>query len=161
MIEPKRIRTMLAVKLKAFAYITNRDRLLVFRHPLAPEAGIQVPAGSVRAGESSADAVMREANKETGLSGLELVCSLGERLRDMTDFGRNEVHHRQFFHVRCNGAPPESWQHHELDSSDSAADPILFEFFRVQLPDGVPALIASHDDMVPALVHALRESGVL
>ena len=32
---------------KVFAYITHRDRLLVFRHTDFPEAGIQVPAGTV------------------------------------------------------------------------------------------------------------------
>ena len=37
---------MKQVKHKVFAYITNRNRLLVFVHPFAPEAGIQVPADS-------------------------------------------------------------------------------------------------------------------
>ena len=32
---------------KVVAYITNGQRLLVFTHPLSPEAGIQVPAGTM------------------------------------------------------------------------------------------------------------------
>ncbi len=38
---------MLTLKRKAFAYITHAHHLLVFSHPAAPEAGIQVPAGTV------------------------------------------------------------------------------------------------------------------
>ncbi len=33
---------MPATKRKAFAYVTNRDRLLVLSHPNAPEAGPEV-----------------------------------------------------------------------------------------------------------------------
>ena len=36
---------------KAFAYITRDDELLVFRHVDSPEAGIQVPAGTIEPGE--------------------------------------------------------------------------------------------------------------
>jgi NUDIX domain-containing protein len=54
------------IKYKAFAYITNRNRLLVFIHPFAPEAGIQVPAGTIKADERPKEAVLREAFEETG-----------------------------------------------------------------------------------------------
>ena len=52
---------------KVIAYITNGRRLLVFRDTDFPEAGIQVPAGTVDAGEAPQTAVMREAQEETGL----------------------------------------------------------------------------------------------
>ena len=42
------------VKRKVFAYITHRCHLLVFWHVDVPEAGIQVPAGTVEPGESPA-----------------------------------------------------------------------------------------------------------
>jgi hypothetical protein len=35
------------IRQKAFAYITHQKRLLVFRHVDVPEAGIQVPAGTM------------------------------------------------------------------------------------------------------------------
>ena len=41
---------------KVYAYITRGDRLLVFRHPYVPEAGIQVPGGSVESDEDADDA---------------------------------------------------------------------------------------------------------
>ena len=148
-------------KRKAFAYITHGDRLLVFRHSAAPEAGIQVPAGSVQEGERPEDAVMREAREETGLLDLVLVRSLGEHRRDMSDFGLDETHHRSFYHLRCTGDPPAAWRHHERDPSDVSAAPIHFEFFCAHLPDGVPPLIADHDQQLPRLIALLSAEGLL
>lgn len=44
---------------KAFAYITQGNSLLIFEHEDAPEAGIQVPAGSIEAGETPEEAALR------------------------------------------------------------------------------------------------------
>src|SRR6476661_1052380 len=54
------------MKRKVFASITHGDRLLVFSHSFAPEAGMQVPAGTVNDGEDPDSAVMREAYEEAG-----------------------------------------------------------------------------------------------
>ncbi|WP_225053676.1 NUDIX hydrolase [Nocardia sp. alder85J] len=56
---------------KAVCYIVRDDRLLVHRHPghSWEQVGVQVPAGTVRDGESAADAAIREAGEETGLTG--------------------------------------------------------------------------------------------
>src|SRR3954454_19460207 len=96
-------------KHKVFAYITHQGRLLVFRHPLAPEAGIQVPAGTVKDGEDLEAAVLREATEETGLPGLVLAGWLGDQVLDVTPYGRNEINHRHFYHLRCLGDPPATW----------------------------------------------------
>jgi 8-oxo-dGTP pyrophosphatase MutT (NUDIX family) len=129
---------------KAYAYITHRDRLLVFSHPHAPEAGIQVPGGTVEPDETPEHAVMREACEETGLTGLVLVRFLGETMLDRSDVGKNEFHHRHFYHLRCTSDPPATWQHYELDPSDGSPPP-LFEFFWAPLPDEVPELIADSE----------------
>jgi hypothetical protein len=42
-----------------FAYITHCNRLLVFVHPFAPEVGIQVPAGTIKANERPEEAIDR------------------------------------------------------------------------------------------------------
>ena len=81
---------------KVLAYITNRDNLLVFRHVDIPEAGLQVPAGTVQDGESPERAVLREAQEETGLKDLVLVRSLGKTRIDMTPFGKSEIHDRTY-----------------------------------------------------------------
>ena len=143
-------------KYKVFAYISHAGRLLVFSHPDHPEAGIQVPAGSVKEGEQLETAVMREAFEETGLQGLELVAFLGEQWRSMADFGLDQIHHRYFYHLRFNGNPPETWRHYERDPSDGGSEAIAFDFFWARLPHGVPALIADHDAMLPRLLEQLR-----
>jgi 8-oxo-dGTP pyrophosphatase MutT (NUDIX family) len=146
---------MRIVKYKAFAYITYQQHLLVFRHPYAPEAGIQVPAGTIETNERSEDAALREAYEETGLQNFSLHCFLGEQERDMSDFGRDEIHHRYFYHLTCHHHSFSSWRHEERYPSDGPAQTsIIFEFFWVPLPDGVPELIADHDVMLPQLLQA-------
>lgn len=146
---------MPVLKHKVFAYITHGTRLLVFSHPQAPEAGIQVPAGTLRPGEAPAAGALREAFEETGLPNLALVGFLGTQVRDMADIGRAEIHHRHFYHLRDDGDPPATWRHYETDPSDGSPAPIEFAFFWAPLPHGVPALIADHGYMLPQLLAAL------
>ena len=140
---------------KAFAYITNGSRLLVISHPFQPEAGIQVPAGTVRPLEDPKEAVLREAYEETGLYELTVERFLGEQYRTRADHGGTEIHHRRFYHLRCHGVPPERWRHFERDPSDGGP-PIAFDFFWVELPDGLPELAAEHAFMMPRLLEVLR-----
>lgn len=155
----RNVSSMEMIKFKAFAYITYKNRLLVFRQPLAPEAGIQVPAGTIKRGETPEDAVMREAFEETGLADLSLAGFLGEHQRDMSDFGREEIQHRYFYHLICEGEPPERWQHIECDPSDALDEKPLFELFWITLIDNMPSLIADHDKMIPILLENLIQDG--
>ena len=144
---------------KVFAYITARRSLLVFRQPHAPEAGIQVPAGTVEANEAVEEAVLREAFEETGLCNLTLSSFLGEQQRDMSDFERDEIHQRFFFHLEYSGTFVPDWQHEELYHSGPVPSmPTLFAFFWAPLPDGVPPLIADHGIMLPQLLRAQPSS---
>ena len=63
---------------KVTAFVTRSgqqgDELLLFQHPFS---GVQIPAGTVEAGETPEEAVRREGAEETGLSGIELRASLG------------------------------------------------------------------------------------
>ncbi|MCO5222401.1 MAG: NUDIX domain-containing protein [Thermomicrobiales bacterium] len=144
----------LPVKRKAFAYIVRDRRLVVLIHPGHPEAGIQVPAGTMRDGESPEEAVIREATEETGLSGLEPVRLLGVARRDMSDFGRDEIHERHFFQLSCDGPVPESWRSYEHDPADGGP-PIAFDFRWAPL-DNLPPLVAGHDRFVPVLLRLLE-----
>jgi len=146
---------MSQTKHKAFVYITHNHHLLVFQHPAFPEAGIQVPAGTIEAGEQPEAAALREAFEETGLRELALVGFLGEQVRDMADFDRDEIHHRRFYHLRCTSNPPEMWNHGELHPSDGTPCPIVFAFFWAPLQDRVPLLLADHGVMLPQLIAKL------
>jgi ADP-ribose pyrophosphatase YjhB (NUDIX family) len=76
---------------KVFAYVTHRNRLLVFRHTDFPEAGIHVPAGTVLKEEGLEAAVLREAEEETGLGDLRINSYLGEQIRNTEDVGKEAV----------------------------------------------------------------------
>jgi 8-oxo-dGTP diphosphatase len=145
---------------KVYAYITHRENLLVFRHPDSPEAGVQVPGGTVAAGEDPVTAVLREAHEETGLANLTIVAFLGEAIRSMddspADFAPGEVHHRFFYHLRFGGEPPPAWRHYERFASSGDPGPIAFDFFWAALPDGVPELIAGQDQFIPQLLQSLE-----
>lgn len=64
---------------KVTAFITRRQQertqLLLFRHP---NAGIQIPAGTIEEGEDWQTAVLREAAEETGLTQLTIQRYLGQ-----------------------------------------------------------------------------------
>jgi 8-oxo-dGTP pyrophosphatase MutT (NUDIX family) len=52
----------------------GKRQLLLFEHP---NAGVQIPAGTVEEGESPEQAVLREAAEETGLAGFSVLRYLG------------------------------------------------------------------------------------
>jgi 8-oxo-dGTP diphosphatase len=142
----------MTIKHKALAYITRGDELLVFTHPFSPEAGIQVPAGTVDTDETPEQAVLREAYEETGLMGLRVLRFLGEYTRDMRDFGKDETHHRHYFHLMCDLPMPDQWTHGELDPAHTT-DGIIkpFDFYWVNIKTHDPHLIAEHDKFLPEL----------
>jgi len=140
---------------KVVAYITNRNRLLLFRHTAYPEAGIQVPAGTAEAGENLEQAVLREAAEESGLQDLVLVSYLGQR--DF-EYKRDDVticEHRHFFHLILNADAPESWLHWEEHPSEGPDDRIEFAFFWVPLFGDLPALAGAQDSMLSELRNQL------
>ena len=137
---------------KVIAYITQGDKLLVFSHPLHPEAGIQVPAGTIEKDESPDEAVIREAREETGLHQLEMRSFLGARQHDLSPYGIAEVIQRYFYHLDCRQETPTTWRHYENDPSDGSPAPIEFEFFWVKLPDEVPELSGGQDELLSKLM---------
>lgn len=144
---------------KAFAYITHDHRLLVFEHTDAPEAGIQVPAGTIEPGETPAEGALREAHEETGLTQLDLAHYLGYQTWRMKDVGKAEIHMRYFYHVRCTQPdPPQRWQHADRLPSAGSERAVPFTLYWVALPDGVPPLMAGHGAFIGML---LRKMGVV
>ncbi len=146
-------------KRKAFAYITQGTKLLVFEHVDAPEAGIQVPAGSIEGDEAPEDAALREAREETGLQDLSIVQFPGEQIRDMSDFDKQEIRHRYFYHLSCSEKLPETWQYGErYPSDDNEHDGEFkhhFRFYWMDINQSL-GLIADHDFYVDKLRDLLR-----
>ena len=163
-----------AVIAKAVCYITRDRRILVFEHPGVPDAGIQVPAGTIDPDEDPARAALREAAEETGLRGappdaaprfgvpyafmlsshdlpvhLSLRRKLGVVDCDLRPYGRNETHRRHFFHLEVSGDLPASWTAWEEHPSDGSPAPIEFRVFWADLCGSLPLLSGELD----ALLH--------
>ena len=116
---------------KVIAYITRGDELLVFTHRDYPEAGMQVPAGTVEAGETCDAAVLREVHEETGLphAAVRISSYLGSRIWQTGP----HCHERHFYHILLTAEAPESWRHDELHAG--TGEPITFCFSWVKRND--------------------------
>ncbi len=126
---------MFVVVKKALAYVTRGDELLVFLHRDFPDAGLQVPSGTVEDGEDTERAALRELYEESGLDEVRIVRFLG---RD-TYYGmapiRGEVWDRYAYHMELTGDAPSRWLHFECDPSGGRGEPIAFCLFWMRLDD--------------------------
>jgi 8-oxo-dGTP pyrophosphatase MutT (NUDIX family) len=124
---------------KVVIYLVQRGQLLVFEHPDAPNAGLQVPAGTVKPGEEPRVAATRELREESGIDAV-IVRLLGTARYDMTAYGRTEIHERSFVLAEPQGDLPldRRWRHHE--THDGIGEPDVFELYWVPLD--IPGLAA-------------------
>ena len=139
----------------ASAFITNRNRLLIFTQPENPDHAALVPGGTVEAHETPEEGVMREVQEETGLENVRLAGFLGKYERAAADLG--EVHEIWCYHLVCDGDPPERWIHEERDPALGPKRIIPFELFWVPLPDGIPPLGGGAGRMIPRLIGVMDE----
>lgn len=121
---------------KVICYIVRDGRLLVFKHLDHPweVTGLQVPAGSIKSGESPEEAALREAVEETGLRAIRVVRKLGTTTYDLAPV-RPEVQVRHVFHLEPDDEPPVRWTSHEADSDDGTGIH-RFECFWIPLAQG-------------------------
>ncbi|WP_431728095.1 NUDIX hydrolase [Verrucosispora sp. TAA-831] len=119
-------------KEKVLCYIVRDGKLLVFRHTdySYEEVGIQVPAGSIRAGETPEAAALREAREETGLRDFKLVRKLGVTEYDISPY-RFELQRRHVFQLELTESAPERWMSQE--DHDGEQEPTHFECFWIPL----------------------------
>ncbi len=120
------------IKQKVIVYCIKDGKLLVFRHTdfSYEEVGIQVPAGSIRSGETEQEAALRELKEETGHDSFEIVSALGRTTYDMTPY-RSEIQERHFFLAKPTADLPERWQSQE--EHDGEHSPTKFECFWIPL----------------------------
>jgi len=127
---------------KAYGYITRlhngKPQVLVFHH-LIPEAGIQIPKGTVRKDEGPEEAVMREMGEETGMSGLQLRKLVAVDLWKADD----GVLHERFFYELTVSDSQEEWLFNPTGGGEE--DGLTFHFFWISSLDEVE-LVRGHGD---------------
>jgi ADP-ribose pyrophosphatase YjhB (NUDIX family) len=125
---------------KVLAYITRerdgRRELLVFTHRDDPEAGVQVPAGTVEPGEPIEDALFREIREESGLTDVQLVRKLAEHEEVEWD------NFRHVFHLIAPNGAPDRWTHIVHGQGEDAG--MVFEYRWVDLSERVELAGAQH-----------------
>ena len=130
---------------KVVAYATNAGRLLVFEHRDSPEAGLQVPAGTIKDGELPEEALLREFFEETGLSDVKSVQFLGRAEYDISPY-RYEIQDRHFFHLEIDEPVPSEWVHYEIHDGLSA--PTAFCLYWLKLTDERLSLAAGQGEFL-------------
>jgi 8-oxo-dGTP pyrophosphatase MutT (NUDIX family) len=100
---------------KVLCYVVRDGQVLVFRHRDHPDAGLQVPAGTLHEGEAPEVGAIRETEEETGRRGYRVVAKLGvydyEFRNTFEGIERHELHERHVFHLEPPPGQPESWSH--------------------------------------------------
>jgi ADP-ribose pyrophosphatase YjhB (NUDIX family) len=113
---------------KAYAYIIRKRagirELLVFRHRDFPEAGIQVPKGTMQPDELPETAVLREAREETGLRDVTLVRALAVDSELQPDGTRHERH---FFELAAPAHTLDAWEH--VVTGEGEDNGLVFYYF--------------------------------
>lgn len=99
-------------------YVSRKDAsdVLVFEHDGISGAGLQVPAGGIRTGETVADAAIREVFEETGLE-CRFAALLGYSDRPSPDDG--SPRRTAYVHLTVDYAP-EEWEHRATGSGMDA-----------------------------------------
>ena len=124
-------RLVIKMIVKTYAYLVRRRHLapevLVFRHRDFPEAGVQVPGGTVEAGETLETAVVREVFEESGLRDLRIVRYLGALEYYAAE--REERQLRHFFELEAPLLLTESWIHTVTKGESDAGLVFLFEWW--------------------------------
>jgi len=120
------------IRKRVFTYITYKDQLLVLDHVNQPDLVMQIPGGTIESGESPKEAAVREAEEETGLSGLKIKTFLGDFEKDLSSIGRAETIHAYFYHLEVTEPPALRWQHSEMHAHNQD-ESILFELYWVRV----------------------------
>lgn len=104
--------TMLYKK-KVYAYITREKegimQLLVFTHRNMPEAGIQVPGGTVDEGEKLEIALLREVMEGSGLRHLCIERFIDDYIIYVKE--KQEYQKCHFFHMSLLTDVKDTWEH--------------------------------------------------
>lgn len=150
------------MKQKVYAYLVRGGKeLLVFDHVDFPEAGTQVPGGSLDPGESIEEGVLRELFEETGIGGGPSVASAS--VAPQARWGARPVrylgafpwwfeaqgiwHERHVYHLEPTAELPDEWIH--TVSSGTEDRGLRFRCYWIPLAEARDRLCAQMGDYWP------------
>jgi 8-oxo-dGTP pyrophosphatase MutT (NUDIX family) len=139
-----------APKQRVAVYVTRASatglELLVFDHRDFPEAGTQIPAGGLKAGESIEDGALREVREEAGLSEAVVQATLGRQRRPHPHTG--ESSETTFVHASTSTAISR-WTHHVTGDGTDAG--LVFECYFVPLATAIGMLPDGQDEFLQSI----------
>ncbi len=138
------------MQLKVLAYITRGRDLLVFEHAGMPEAGLQVPAGTVEPDEPLDDALWREIAEESGLTRAHL--QLRTRFAPIPHPAFAVVRHYAW--LSATATLPQAWSHAVGGAGEDRG--LVFVYRWEQLPP--PILADRMDEAVEQLLAAMTDA---
>ena len=124
----------------------SERQLLIFAHRDFPDAGLQVPGGTLDTGELPVVGVIREVFEETGLKNFSKVQKLGEQWILIND--KKEIHHRHFFFLEYDKSSPNAFQH--IVSAGELDQGLVFQYSWIPFSK-LPPLAAKLDSQVSLL----------
>lgn len=139
----------LEIKRKVLAYITvgteDKQKLLVFEQKGRPDAGLQVPGGTIEEDELLIDALYREVEEETGIPRelFQLEGKVSKTKYYPED--KNELIERNIFHLRYLGEVKERWEHQIV--SKGKDNGLIFCFHWEPIQD-LPKLARKQDQVI-------------
>lgn len=150
----------LPTKGKVAIYVFNRqlDRYITFVQPRHAEAGRQVPAGTIEAGETPTQAAARELQEETGRGQGMSLFHFADSVYDMRQY-KPEIHLRSWFFgvAATEDFPPEPWTHVERPGGGEADIVAEFSWTKTSHQD---RLVAGHGDLLPVALHLAHAWGL-
>ncbi|WP_329537402.1 NUDIX domain-containing protein (plasmid) [Streptomyces sp. NBC_01450] len=147
---------MQPARVRAAAYVTRSvpggRELLVFDHRDSPEAGTQVPAGGVDAGELLTEAVLREITEETGATGITMGSALAVQQRPHPQTGQPQV--TVFFHAQTTETR-DTWTHTVASQDGGQDNGMVFRCYFIPAEQAV-ALLADNQG---EFIHLVKRPG--
>jgi 8-oxo-dGTP pyrophosphatase MutT (NUDIX family) len=117
------MREILEFRQRGAAYVLRRlperpgIEVLVMLHRDEPEAGVQIPGGGARPGETPGETAMREAVEETGVRGLVFGEVLGSKLMAVPDW-RDYDYQVTTYSWMATEDPRDAWDHTVVETGD-------------------------------------------
>ena len=134
-----KLSSRLNLRHKVMAYVlrpcagSGGHELLVFAHRDQPEAGVQVPAGTVEPGEAIEAAARRELAEESGLRPEQV--RLMTKVAEADEAAPGEAQHRHVFAFEPASPLPDRWAHTVRGGGEDAG--LVFECFWLPVTAGL------------------------